>query len=382
MPGAASSAQVVAPLRAQHEVGLREAPRPCRRGTRRPRAAAGRRVAPPPPRRASPRRSGGRSAAGPPPAAAAAPPPSPRLSDARALAAAEDEQRERRPGAASPAAPRSRRAPGCPVSDALGAESARAPRRSAHAAAATNGRSMRLVKPGSAFGSRITVAHAHAAPRPARPGRRRSRRRRATAAGRSAQHEQRPTRSSPRGSASSARERAREPDAVERQDRQQLERIAGLRHEPRLEAARACPTKTTRVAGVAPTQLVGHRDPGKQVAAGAARRDQDRAPRAQSPCCDTLSTRPTPKSVNTSDEPPALMNGSGMPLVGSSPSTTLMLMNAWSTMASVRPAARKRPNASGALPRGAHAAPQQQDEARRPPRARPGARAPRRSPRR
>ena len=43
------------------------------------------------------------------------------------------------------------------------------------------------------------------------------------------------------------------------------------------------------------------------------------------------------------------MNGSGMPLVGNSPKTTPMLSIAWLTIIVVTPAAKKKPNESGAL---------------------------------
>ncbi len=45
-------------------------------------------------------------------------------------------------------------------------------------------------------------------------------------------------------------------------------------------------------------------------------------------CCETLSRTPMPSRLMISDDPPALTNGRGMPLVGIRPSTTLMLTNA------------------------------------------------------
>ncbi len=50
----------------------------------------------------------------------------------------------------------------------------------------------------------------------------------------------------------------------------------------------------------------------------------------------------------SSDEPPALTNGSGMPLVGARPITTLMFSSAWNAIIVVRPTARNAPNRSGA----------------------------------
>jgi len=53
-------------------------------------------------------------------------------------------------------------------------------------------------------------------------------------------------------------------------------------------------------------------------------------------------------SVIASDEPPALTNGSVMPVTGRSATTTPMLMNAWTQIQAVIPAARSAPNVSGA----------------------------------
>ena len=55
-----------------------------------------------------------------------------------------------------------------------------------------------------------------------------------------------------------------------------------------------------------------------------------------------------PIMLISSDDPPKLTNGSGMPLVGSSPRTTLMLKNAWTAIIAVRPSARNAPKRSGA----------------------------------
>ena len=48
------------------------------------------------------------------------------------------------------------------------------------------------------------------------------------------------------------------------------------------------------------------------------------------------------------DEPPALMNGSVMPVTGRSATTTAMLTNAWKHSQAVIPAASRPPNVSGA----------------------------------
>jgi len=57
---------------------------------------------------------------------------------------------------------------------------------------------------------------------------------------------------------------------------------------------------------------------------------------------------PTAAKLIVSDEPPALTNGSVMPVIGSRATTTPMLMNAWTQSQVVMPAASKAPNVSGA----------------------------------
>lgn len=57
---------------------------------------------------------------------------------------------------------------------------------------------------------------------------------------------------------------------------------------------------------------------------------------------------PTATKLTTSDEPPALTNGSVIPVTGMSETTTPMLMNAWTHSHVVIPVARSAPNASGA----------------------------------
>ena len=49
-----------------------------------------------------------------------------------------------------------------------------------------------------------------------------------------------------------------------------------------------------------------------------------------------------------SEEPPALTNGSVIPVIGTSATTTPMLMNAWSTSHAVIPVASSAPKVSGA----------------------------------
>jgi hypothetical protein len=57
---------------------------------------------------------------------------------------------------------------------------------------------------------------------------------------------------------------------------------------------------------------------------------------------------PAAAKLTTSDEPPALMNGSVMPVTGSSATTTAMLMNAWKHSQAVIPTASSAANVSGA----------------------------------
>ena len=57
---------------------------------------------------------------------------------------------------------------------------------------------------------------------------------------------------------------------------------------------------------------------------------------------------PTAAKLTTSDEPPALMNGSVIPVTGRSATTTAMLTKAWKHSQAVIPAASSAPNVSGA----------------------------------
>lgn len=57
---------------------------------------------------------------------------------------------------------------------------------------------------------------------------------------------------------------------------------------------------------------------------------------------------PTAAKLMMSDDPPALMNGRVIPVIGRIETTTPMLMNAWMQIQAVIPAARRPPNVSGA----------------------------------
>ena len=69
-------------------------------------------------------------------------------------------------------------------------------------------------------------------------------------------------------------------------------------------------------------------------------------------------------SVKNRDVPPEEMNGSVMPLVGTSASTTLMLKNAWIRIVAVMPKARKRAKGSFDRQRGTQPAIRQHQEKR------------------
>ena len=68
--------------------------------------------------------------------------------------------------------------------------------------------------------------------------------------------------------------------------------------------------------------------------------------------------------LTSREEPPELINGNGIPLVGIRPITTLILMNACSTIRIVIPAARNWPNGSGAFHADPQSTPQKKYESR------------------
>ena len=57
---------------------------------------------------------------------------------------------------------------------------------------------------------------------------------------------------------------------------------------------------------------------------------------------------PTAAKLTTSDEPPELMNGRVIPVLGMISSTTPMLMKAWIVSHAVMPTASSAPKVSGA----------------------------------
>ena len=136
------------------------------------------------------------------------------------------------------------------------------------------------------------------------------------------QHDERGLAGSPHGRASSPLERAQQADAVQRQDRQQLERVAGASARAASPGRAACRRRRRASRRRAARARPPPRCPGR--GGRRCRRRAMRIVRATSvPMLGHVqATRPTPKSANTSEEPPALMNGSGIPLGGSRPSTT------------------------------------------------------------
>ena len=64
-----------------------------------------------------------------------------------------------------------------------------------------------------------------------------------------------------------------------------------------------------------------------------------------------------PTRLTSSDDPPMLTNGSGMPLVGINPSTTLMFTNACTAIIVVRPDGQERAKAIRRAQRRPQAAP-------------------------
>jgi hypothetical protein len=65
-------------------------------------------------------------------------------------------------------------------------------------------------------------------------------------------------------------------------------------------------------------------------------------------CWEIFSNTPTAASVGTRDEPPYEMKGRGIPFVGTSDRTTLILKSACVTIPATKPKANNIPNRSGA----------------------------------
>src|SRR5581483_8072427 len=132
-----------------------------------------------------------------------------------------------------------------------------------------------------------------------------------------------------------------------------VEREAGGRHEPRFHTGGAA-DEVDRGRLVAPLDerlRDGHA--GQQVPAGAApREDREGRPPAHrwnpGAVLATLSRIPDAAIVASSDEPPNEMNGSGTPVIGSTPITAPMFTKACTHSHVVMPTAMRRPNGSSA----------------------------------
>src|SRR6185436_6479406 len=123
-----------------------------------------------------------------------------------------------------------------------------------------------------------------------------------------------------------------------------------LRHQTCFQSARGADELHFRIS-IAPHDLLGHGDSRINVSTSASGGDQYshwRLPIFPLACCDTLSKMPTAASVGTSDDPPYEMNGSGIPFVGTSESTTLILKSACATMLATIPRLNNIPKRSGA----------------------------------
>ena len=98
--------------------------------------------------------------------------------------------------------------------------------------------------------------------------------------------------------------------------------LRAARRAPRCPAA--VPTNVTCASGHARQQLPRHRDARIQMPARSAAGDQRRACSGHpsclgDSCCEMFSSTPMPSRLISSDDPPELTSGSGMPFVGSKP---------------------------------------------------------------
>jgi len=140
---------------------------------------------------------------------------------------------------------------------------------------------------------------------------------------------------------------ARHADTVESANLDELQRKSGRRHQFGFEAG----SSADEDALVAPRlQLSRHGEQRKHVPSRPPSGHYNRrhlrsfafirGQENHSECSLTLNNIPRHISVLINELPPALIIGSGMPLVGPMSSTTLILMNAWITMDEVSPSAR------------------------------------------
>src|ERR1051325_1222987 len=121
-------------------------------------------------------------------------------------------------------------------------------------------------------------------------------------------------------------------DAHEATNFDPLDREAVRRHEFRFQAT-AGPDEANCATPCA--QFPRHGQGGHHVTAGASPRHYESCTHPS--CSLTLSSIPRQVIVLSKELPPRLIIGRGNPLVGPISSTTLMFMNAWTTIATVTP---------------------------------------------
>ena len=119
------------------------------------------------------------------------------------------------------------------------------------------------------------------------------------------------------------------PDTIQTADLDELERKSSRRHQLRLKAFAGANEDRLMAVGL---QLPRHRQQRHHMPARSSAGHHDGCHHLFHPqypeCSLTLSNMPRQMSVLIKELPPALIIGSGMPLVGPMPSTTLMLISA------------------------------------------------------
>src|SRR5581483_4693161 len=145
---------------------------------------------------------------------------------------------------------------------------------------------------------------------------------------------------------------------------QLVEGEPGRRHEPRLDPGRAADEVDRCRVVPAGDERAGHREPWQEMTAGAAAGEDGercgrhlslrfgRAARAHAHRGDpgafraTFNRMPAAAIVASNEEPPKEMNGSGTPVIGSTPMTAPMFTNACTQNHDVMPTASIRANGS------------------------------------
>ena len=249
------------------------------------------------------------------------------------------------------------------------------------AAALTSDASRRLVSPGTAFCSMSSVGM----PRNAASADHRAR-----AVPTDADHHRRtPTRDhaarrrghSPAASAS-PREQRRQRLALQTGAANHVQREALARHDPRLDPGGRADEGHLRVRTRARSARAPPRCPDTDALPFRRRRSARTAPLIVRRAARCSAARPSPSRLISSDDPPELTSGSGMPLVGISPSTTLMFTSACTAIIVGQAERDERSERVLRAQRDAHAAPRDDAEADENSRRADADRALRRSPRR